>query len=315
MAVVVAKVRPGTSDPTGTGMLVIDCLDKFSVSDTDPFLLLHAFGPMDMSKIPALGMHPHRGFNEVPYFKQSSMFGTDPWNMNGEGEHAKIVSGQLQWGKCASGIEHGMRKDESYRGPMQGFQLWINLRAENKLDPPVFQNARSEALPVLEPSTKVKAKLLVGELRGSQSPVDTFGLHVQYVDYMIDAGGEVLHPRTAGMTSLFVYVYEGQGSFGATNAVAAMGETLNLGQSGDVSIKADQGTGLSLVLISGAPLKEPVVQHGPFVMSTQGQIMQAFEDYQRGRFLHDECEYRTYSAEGTSVTKRKIDPTYRHGRF
>ena len=90
----------------------------------------------------------------------------------------------------------------------------------------------------------------------------------------------------------------------------------SLGKS-DVSVSLvarHQREGLGAMLLAGAPIGEPIVQHGPFVMSTPAQIMQAFDDYQRGRFLHDECEYRLHTAEGTKVSKRGIDPAYRRGR-
>ena len=206
MATVEKKASPGKTDPFGTGkILVTDCFDKFSNEQQDPFLMLHHFGPAPMKSMPQFGMHPHRGFNEVPYLKQGRWLATDPWNMQAAGEDAVFAEGQLQWGKCGSGIEHGMKFDATYDGPVQGFQLWINLRSENKLDPPEFQNARSDALPLIDVAPKAKAKLLVGELQGQTSPVDSQGIHCQYVDYMLEPGAEVVHPRAAGMSTLFVY--------------------------------------------------------------------------------------------------------------
>lgn len=315
MATVEKKASPGKTDPFGTGkILVTDCFDKFSNEQQDPFLMLHHFGPAPMKSMPQFGMHPHRGFNEVPYLKQGRWLATDPWNMQAAGEDAVFAEGQLQWGKCGSGIEHGMKFDATYDGPVQGFQLWINLRSENKLDPPEFQNARSDALPLIDVAPKAKAKLLVGELQGQTSPVDSQGIHCQYVDYMLEPGAEVVHPRAAGMSTLFVYVYEGAGSFGSSAVVAQKGEVLRFGATGDVAIRADRGSSLMFVLLAGTPLKEPIVQHGPFVMSTKAQIMQAFEDYQRGRFLMEECTYKLHTKAGTVVSKRKIEDSYRRGR-
>ena len=132
---------------------------------------------------------------------------------------------------------------------------------------------------------------------------------------MLDSGGAISHPRPAGFTSLFVYVYEGSGAFGENGPVARKGEVLQLSASGDVTMRADQGGPLGALLLAGEPLGEPVVQHGPFVMSTRAQIMQAFEDYQRGRFLHEECEYRLHTKDGTQVSTRPLDPAYRRGRM
>lgn len=145
-------------------------------------------------------------------------------------------------------------------GPVNGFQLWVNLRSENKLDPPEFQNARADSLPLLEPASNAKAKLLVGELHGKASPVDTQGIQCQYVDYMLEEGAEVTHPRAAGMTTLFIYLYDGAGTFGEDKVVAQKGEVLRFASTGDVQIRADRGSGLDCVLLAGAPLKEPIVQ-------------------------------------------------------
>jgi len=207
-----------------------------------------------------------------------------------------------------------MKFDKSYDGPVEGFQLWINLKAENKMDPPAFQNARSDALPILDVAPKVKAKLLVGSLQGKASPVESQGIQCQYIDYMLEAGGEATHPRATGMTTLFMYLYQGSGSFGSTNTVAQAGEVLRFGADGDVTFRADRGSGLGFVLLAGAPLKEPIVSHGPFVMSTRAQIMQAFEDYQRGRFLLEECTYKLHTKGGTVVSKRRIEDAYRRER-
>lgn len=312
MAEVVDKKKPGKIDPFGTGkVLVVDCLDAWPAEITDPFLLLHSFGPTHISSMPAFGMHPHRGFCEVPYLKKGTWFATDPWNMQGEGEDAKFLEGALQYGKAGRGLEHGMRKNSSYDGPVQGFQLWVNLKAANKLDPPCFQNARADALPLLQLSPTAKAKLLVGGLDGQTSPMDTFGVDATYVDYMLESGADAVFARAAGCTCAFAYVYEGKGSFGTNNVVLSAGETARFGPSGDLHFRADQGSHLGVMVLVGTPLQEPIVQHGPFVMSNPQQIMQAFQDYQRGDgFIAEQCEYRLHTKEGTVVTKRPLEQAY-----
>jgi redox-sensitive bicupin YhaK (pirin superfamily) len=311
-ATVERKTTPGKTDPFGTGkILVVDCLDAYRAEKSDPFLMLHHFGPAHISAMPQFGMHPHRGFNEVPYLKQGRWLATDPWNMAAEGEDAVFAEGQLQWGKCAGGIEHGMKFDPDYDGPVNGFQLWVNLMSKNKLDAPEFQNARAESLPLIELSSKAKAKLLVGKLHGHASPVDTHGIGCQYVDYTLQAGGETTHPRPDGYSTLFVYVYEGAGSFGASGVKASAGEVLCFSATGDVRMRADGSEQLGAVLLAGAPIGEPIVQHGPFVMSNRAQIMQAFSDYQQGSFLRQECTYKLHTKDGTTVTKRSIDRRYR----
>lgn len=331
MAEVVVKKRPGTCDPTGTGMMVVDCLAPFPAEVTDPLLLLHAFGPSQIRDMPKFGMHPHRGFNEVPYLKQGRWLATDPWNMEAEGEDAKFDEGQLQWGKAASGIEHGMKFDPTYDGPVRGFQLWINLRAADKMSPPSFQNARADALPVVSLGPGAEAKLLVGEMFGARSPVDSQGVPCVYLDVMLEPGASCEIPRSAhaaDLSSCFVYVYEGSGTFGANGVEASEGETMRLAGGGDVSIRAGAGggggggasgeggvkLGLGALVIAGEPIKEPIVQHGPFVMSSREQVMEAFRDYQSGRFIAEECTYALHTAQGTAVSTRPVDPTYRKDR-
>ena len=304
MAAVCEKETPGKTDPFGTGrILVTDCLDKFSNEQTDPFLMLHHFGPAHITAMPQFGMHPHRGFNECPYLKQGRWLATDPWNMEAEGQDAVFEEGQLQWGKSGRGIEHGMKFDPSYDGPVQGFQLWINLKAANKLDPPEFQNARADAMPLIDVGPGAKAKLLLGELNGKASPVETQGISCQYIDYELDAGSEATHPRAAGISTLFIYVYEGSGAFGGVTA--KKGEVLRMSATGDVQVRAS--TKLGFMLLAGAPLREPIVQHGPFVMSNQDQIMQAFQDYHSGNFLAQECTYKLHTKGKTVTTKRRIE--------
>ena len=100
-ATVEKKVQPGKTDPFGTGkILVTDCLDKFSQTQSDPFLLLHHFGPAHISAMPQFGMHRTEGSTSA-YLKQGRWLGTDPWNMRGEGQDALFAEGQLQWGKAA----------------------------------------------------------------------------------------------------------------------------------------------------------------------------------------------------------------------
>ena len=92
-------------------------------------------------------------------------------------------------------------------------------------------------------------------------------------------------------------------------------KSMRIGEIADVEIRADQGgEGVSCMLLCGVPLKEPIVQHGPFVMSSQRQVMQAFDDYQRGKFLQETCEYRLHTGEGTVVSKRPLDQAYLNQR-
>lgn len=285
-------------------MIVQDILSPYNFNETDPFILWHGFGPMSTSGMPPIGMHPHRGFCEVPYLKQGHWNPTDYWNPRG-GHHPPMQSGCLQWGKVGSGIEHGVNFDKKYQGKVEGFQLWVNLPAHQKLDPPCFQDALPEALPERQISDKVKVKVLVG----SDSPIDTGDNRVEYVDYMLAAGGEAVHTIPPGYSAVFAYVYSGAGSFGSTKQKARKTEVLKVmdpaGQ--ELHISADQNTDLGVLLLVGQPLNEKIVQHGPFVMSTKAQLQQAFQEFQSGRLCNKTCDYVLHKAgasERSQCTKR-----------
>mmetsp|Transcript_87182 Transcript_87182/g.154388 ORF Transcript_87182/g.154388 Transcript_87182/m.154388 type:complete len:265 (+) Transcript_87182:131-925(+) len=251
---------------------------------------------MELTGMPPVGMHPHRGFNEIPYLKQGTWVGTDYWNPNG-GHHPPMRGGGLQWGKVGSGIEHGAKFDRGSSEPVHGFQLWVNLPAAQKLDPPCFQDALPEALPVCEVSELVKVKTLVGD----GSPIETGNVKVQYVDYMLSAGGEINHTFPPDFSTAFLYIYSGAGSFGTGGEIARKGEVMQVlapaGQ--ELMLKANQKSDLGALLIAGVPLREPMLQHGPFVMSTREQLVQAFREYQAGKLCKDTCDFILHTASGS----------------
>merc|ERR1719421_2011766 len=109
-----------------------------------------------------------------------------------------------------SGIEHGVNFEKSYKGPVHGFQLWVNLPEKQKMDPPCFQDAESEALPVISLSDKAQVKILAGEVGRQASPMDTGSVRVQYLDFMLQAGADISHSLPQGYTSVYAYIYAGK---------------------------------------------------------------------------------------------------------
>mmetsp|Transcript_81703 Transcript_81703/g.212487 ORF Transcript_81703/g.212487 Transcript_81703/m.212487 type:complete len:327 (-) Transcript_81703:86-1066(-) len=295
--------KPSQTDPTGTGMIVNDILTPWNFEATDPFILLHEFGPVDAGtmKVP-IGMHPHRGFNEVPYIRQGHMIPTDAWQPQGDPANP-MLSGSLQWGTIGSGIEHGGSFDRKYTGLVHGFQMWVNLPAKEKMDPPCFQDAEPDALPVVELSESACVKILVGDVAGQSSPIQSGSVRVQYLDFMLRPGACVEHELPAGYSSVFVYVYQGQGTI--CSQVARRSDVLQISASGPLSFVSGS-TEFGLLLLAGVPLGERIVQHGPFVMATRQQIQQAFSDYQRGGFLNETCRYIRHKASGSVASERKL---------
>lgn len=234
--------------------------------------------------------HPHRGFSEVPYIKLGGMHTVDHWGTKGVQR-----PGSLQWGMAGSGIQHGGGPAPDVEGAgdeMQGFQLWVNLPAANKMDPPVFQDASPEALPEVQLSDCLRAKVLVGALGDSSSPIQTI-VPVTYVDYMCAPGGDGVHEFDAEQSARFVYVYGGEGIVGEQRC--CKGDVLRLSTEGEALSFSNAGeTEFGFVLLSGRPIGEPVVQHGPFVMASREQIMEAFRDYQMGGLCEEKCSYVKY---------------------
>lgn len=295
--------KPSQCDPTGTGMIVNDILTPWNFPDSDPFILLHEFGPMTggMKTMP-IGMHPHRGFNEAPYLKQGQWTGTDAWRPDGDPSNP-MRSGAFQWGMIGSGIEHGVKFDKTYDGPVHGFQMWVNLPSVNKMDPPCFQDSDPDASPIVELSDKARAKVLVGELAGQSSPVQTGPVRVQYVDFMLDVGADINHVVPEGYTSVFVYIYAGRGK--VCSQPVKKGDVLQLEACGAITFTAEQAD-LGLLLLAGVPLREKIVQHGPFVMATKAQIQETFRDYQSGKFLHESCRYVNHKTTGSVQTQVRL---------
>lgn len=292
------RVLEATTPPMrteGGGALVIrDCLAGFSDEAADPFLLLHEFGPMEVTRetAPRLGMHPHRGFNEVPYCKQGALAMADHW-----GHVAHLEAGGLQWGKVGSGIEHGSADGAEFEGTLHGFQLWVNLPAASKMDPPAFQDVSRAAMPELEPAPGVRVKVLVGALGGARSPVHT-DVRVQYLDVELQPGATYAHTYDEpAMSARFALCYDGAGMVDTEPAAPLSdGKCVRLSAGGApaecLRLVASERFPLRLLLLAGEPIGEPIVRYGPFVMSTQQEIAAAFAAYQQGQLCLPTPEYR-----------------------
>lgn len=302
MAKVSQPLVPEKCDPFGSGVAFVpDVLSPWNYKDTDPFILMHEVGPQVKGKgkgRPSAppGRHPHRGFSEVPYLKQGSVqwvYYWDPWGDH----HPPMESGAIQWGSIGSGIEHGGFNPGTYEGVSHTFMLWVNLPKEEKLAPPCFQDTLPEALQWRTLSEKVKYKTLVG----AESPIDSGNVAVNYYDYELTSGGAAVHDIPPKFETAFLYVYSGKGTFGSSRQSAKRGEVMKVldpaGQ--QLAFAADEHDELKFLLVMGVPLREPIVQHGPFVMTTQEQIREAFSSYQRGELCSPSCEFVLHTASGS----------------
>ncbi len=281
----VSRVIDGFQTLEGAGFPVRRPFPTAELSFFDPFLLLDEMGPMQVEPGGhAVGAptHPHRGFETVTYLIDGGMRHKDS-----EGHQGKLGPGDVQWMTAGSGVLHDEVPDEAFvrrGGTMHGFQLWVNLPRKDKLMPPRYQEIPAARLPTgRSPDGKVEVKVIAGEALGARAVIET-QTPIFYLHFTLAPGGEVTQPAPKEFNA-FATVIHGQGRFGPKAVAGVEGQTLLFERDGDgIRITNDGTEPLSLLLLGGVPLNEPVARYGPFVMNTQAEIMQAVRDFQSGRF-------------------------------
>lgn len=246
--------------------------------DMDPFLMLDEFGSDDPDDyIAGFPEHPHRGFETVTYMLAGYMEHRDS-----VGNHGRLGPGDVQWMTAGKGILHSeMPLQED--GLMRGFQLWVNLPSAHKMTAPRYQEIASDSIPqVQEPGTSVR--VIAGEYQGVEGAVRDIVTKPTYLDIHLEDNAGVAQRIEAGHSAL-VYVYEGLIVIGQDERVhVASGHAAVLSDSGQARLTAVGGSARAL-LLAAQPLREPVVQYGPFVMNTREEIHQAMEDFEGGRLI------------------------------
>jgi quercetin 2,3-dioxygenase len=275
---VVKQVR-GMPTSDGGGVKLTRVIGQPALTDLDPFLLLDEFGtdnPGDY--IAGFPAHPHRGFETVTYMLDGRMRHKD-----NHGHEGVLVSGAVQWMTAGRGIVHS-EMPEQQAGRMRGFQLWLNLPSAAKMADPAYQEFGPERIPMASPGRGVHVKVIAGTVGAVTGPVVQPATDPTYLDIELNADASYVHALPQGH-SAFVYVFEGELSVGAAGVATHLPQhTLAvLGAGHQVRLQAGAGAARA-ILVAGRPLREPVARYGPFVMNTQEQLRQAFEDYQHGRF-------------------------------
>jgi len=269
---------PAMETSEGAGVTVQRSIGIPALRNYDPFMLLDQISsdnPDDY--IAGFPAHPHRGFNTFTY-----MIDGDMEHQDSMGNTGNLGPGGAQWMKAASGVIHSeMPKQEN--GLMRGFQLWINLPAANKMDTPEYQEYKSDAFPIVE-TTDYSVKVLIGRFDDADAPIVDELTGVSYFDVQVSAGGHFRHELPAGNNS-FIYVFEGDGRF--NNQSIPANTLIELGSQDNVPELIAGEQGMRLLLVSGKPIDEPVVQYGPFVMNTRDEIDEAMRDYQSNNFVRD----------------------------
>jgi len=269
----------------GGGFLVRRPFPKAAFSEFDPFLLLDEMGPMEVAPGEAKGApdHPHRGFETVTY-----MLSGDMEHKDSSGRAGRLRPGDVQWMTAGAGVVHAeMPSAEFMRtgGRMHGFQLWVNLPKRDKMTKPRYQEIPNSQIPkATSVDGLVKVSVIAGEAMGEKAVIET-RTPIIYLHYRIEPGGAVAQ-AVPGDYNAFAYIVEGEGLFGAEGERAVDAQMVMFTQDGDevrIENSSDAKATLEVLLIAGLPLNEPVARYGPFVMNTQAEIHQAFEDYRSGR--------------------------------
>ncbi|KAI9314303.1 RmlC-like cupin domain-containing protein [Dichotomocladium elegans] len=255
----------------GDGARVYRSIGSRQLRHLDPFLLLDEFDVRAPAGFPD---HPHRGFETVTYMLEGEFLHEDF-----KGHKGRIGPGDLQWMSAAKGIVHAEIPASDSRA--HGLQLWINLAAKDKHAEANYQEYPASEVTHVSPEDGVQIKVIAGESYGARSPVIT-RTPTMFIDIKLAKGksiDQVIPEDYVG----FIYTIQGTALFGADKHRSEAHHTLVLSNNGETSIPVQSlSDDCHFVIIAGKPIREPIVQHGPFVMNTQQEIYQAFHDYSRG---------------------------------
>jgi quercetin 2,3-dioxygenase len=245
----------------------------------DPFLLFDHFGsdnPADY--LAGFPMHPHRGIETVTYMLAGRVTHRDSL-----GNAGAIGAGDVQWMTAGRGIMHE-EMPEPADGVMAGFQLWVNLPARLKMTRPRYQEIAAAGIPEVRRADGAVIRVIAGAVGDVRGPVTDIFAEPEYLDVSLPAGASFEQPVARGHNA-FAYLFGGGGAFGPEDGSTVAAPKLVVFGDGS-AVRAVAGRdGLRFLLISGAPLGEPIARYGPFVMNTRQEIMQALEDLQNGTFV------------------------------
>jgi quercetin 2,3-dioxygenase len=265
----------GIATTDGAGVRLTRVLPQELQRRLDPFLMMDAFATDDPDDyIAGFPDHPHRGFETITYMVAGRMRHRDS-----AGHEGLLESGGMQWMTAGRGVIHS-ELPEQEEGRMEGFQLWLNLPARDKMSEPWYRDFQARDLPRFVSGEGVTATVIAGESHGVAGAVARDATQPLYLDLRLPAGAAFAQPIPAGHNA-FAYVYRGEIEIAGTRITAGrMAVLANDAQADGVQLRA--GPESRALLIAGRPLREPIVQYGPFVMNTREEIYQAMVDFRDG---------------------------------
>ena len=273
----IERLVSGRETSDGAGVKLTRVIGTSLHTRLDPFLMLDAFKNDEAADyIGGFPDHPHRGFETITYLIRGRMRHRD-----NRGHEGLLESGDLQWMLAGKGIIHS-EMPEQEEGQLEGFQLWLNLPAINKMDTPDYRDIASNTFPVLHTSEEHLIKVLIGGYQGLQGPIQRPITEPLLLDIHCETSKPLNIPIPTSHTAC-LYVYEGAISVGETSVQERQLAILNNIPEA-LSVELSPRGPCRVLLMAGKPLNEPVVQYGPFVMNTQDEIQAAVRDYQEGRF-------------------------------
>ena len=267
-----------TGQPTsdGAGVKLSRVLTQALQRRLDPFLMLDAFGsdaPGDY--IAGFPDHPHRGFETVTYMIKGRMRHRDS-----AGHEGVVGDGGVQWMTTGRGLVHSEMPEQA-DGVMEGFQLWLNLHSTDKMMAPAWHDIPGDQVPEFE-LAGARVRVIAGNSHGVAGAMQRPRTEPLYLDIQLAAGASFAQPLPATHNG-FVYVYRGSLRVGDSEVPLQRMAILANGDGADGVLLQAGSAPTRALLIAGAPLNEPIAQHGPFVMNTREELVQAVQDFQAGR--------------------------------
>jgi len=273
----VTLITQGLPTSDGAGVKLTRYIGTPQLKALDPFLMLDFFesdNPDDY--IAGFPAHPHRGFETVTYLLNGRMRHQD-----NQGNEGVVQPGGVQWMTAGKGVIHS-EMPEQEEGLLQGFQLWINLPGHAKMSEPFYQDFLPESLPVEQQPNGSKIRVITGTTaQGTEGPVKTPYVNAVYFDVHLAAHSDFNQPLNDESQG-FIFVIQGSLTIGNQGKIVKERQLAVLSKGTSLNLHSEENS--RFLLIAGNPINEPIARSGPFVMNTQQQLKEAFDDYRNNRF-------------------------------